>query len=163
MNAWTQTASCGAETLKHAFSDMLLFIIDIKSHFCMNSIWQDIVTRYSELAEAGRKTCSSSYYLHACLHDCTSYSKFNQMRYSISFSIFSPIRKLKFYFLLIIVMIYFFCWSVLARPLLEFEVLDCTEIDMMLYSKWFKTRITKSRWSPRYDVYGCRHINVLLL
>lgn len=67
--------------------------------------------------------------------DCTSYSKFNQMRYSISFSIFSPIRKLKFYFLLIIVMIYFFCWSVLGRPLLEFEVLDCTEIDMMLYPK----------------------------
>lgn len=150
--------------LKHAFNDMLLFVINIKSHFCMNSIWQDIVTRYSRVSRS-REENLLFLPLFTCMFafDCTSYSKFNQMRYSISFSIFSPIRKLKFYFLLIIVMIYFFCWSALARPLLEFEVLDCTEIDMMLYPKWFKTRITKSRWSPRYDVYGCRHINVLLL
>lgn len=69
MNAWTQTASCGAETLKHAFVDTLLFVIDIKSHFCMNSIWQDIYDKTPIVKQkAGRKMLSSSHYLHTCLH-----------------------------------------------------------------------------------------------
>lgn len=72
-------------------------------------------------------------YMH-CLH----LTALHQMRYCISFSIFPPIRRLlfspgNFYDSSSC----FICWSALARQafLLGWELLDCTEIDVLLYPK----------------------------